>query len=83
MKLPKWSVPFALRLLSLAGLTSAAGAGADKALSVGFGLGFTLSNPAASLELAQPQPLHPDLSLDVDFLVQVANHELRIPIMPL
>lgn len=80
MKLPKWSVPFALRLLSLAGLASAAGA--DKALSVGFGLGFTLSNP--SLELAQPQPsLPPDLSLDVDFLVQVANHELRIPIMPL
>jgi hypothetical protein len=81
MKLPKWSVPFALRLLSLAGLASAAGG--DKALSVGFGLGFTLSNPAASLELAQPQPLPPDLSLDVDFLVQVANHELRIPIMPL
>jgi hypothetical protein len=82
MKLPKWSVPFALRLLSLAGLTSAAGG--DKALSVGFGVGFTLSNPAATLELAQPQPsLPPDLSLDVDFLVQVANHELRIPIMPL
>jgi hypothetical protein len=81
MKLPQWSVPFALRLLSLAGLASAAGG--DKALAVGFGLGFTLSPPPNPTEnlLAQPRPT--DLSLDVDFLVQVANHELRIPIMPL
>lgn len=79
MKLPKWSIPFALRVLSLAGLASAAGG--DKALAVGFGVGFTLSAPNSTESLAQPRPA--DLSLDVDFLVQVQNHELRIPIMPL
>ncbi|TVY32971.1 Uncharacterized protein LOCC1_G008077 [Lachnellula occidentalis] len=81
MKLPTWSVPFALRLLSLAGLASAAGV--DKAFTVGFGLGFTLSPAVAteSFSLAQPRPT--DVSLDLDFLVQVQNHELRIPIMPL
>lgn len=82
MKLPTWSVPLALRLLSLAGLASAAGV--DTAFTVGFGLGFTLS-PAVATEtsfgLAQPRPTN--VSLDVDFLVQVQNHELRIPIMPL
>jgi hypothetical protein len=66
--------------LSLAGLTSATGG--DKALS--FGLGFALSAtgfPATATTLSQPRL--EDLSLDLDFFVQVADHQYTVPIMPL
>lgn len=80
MKIPNWAVPVLLRLLSLAGLTSAAG---DKALTVGFAL--SSSNPATgtfpTVGLSQPQPQ--SLSLDLDFFVHVASHEFKVPIMPL
>jgi hypothetical protein len=79
MRFPGWAVPFVLRFLSLAGLTSAAGG--DKALS--FGLGFALSTPGfpATDTLSQPRLEH--LSLDLDFFVQVADHQYTLPIMPL
>ena len=80
MKFHRWAVPVVLRLLSLAGLTSAAGG--DKALS--FGLGFALSAtgfPATATTLSQPRL--EDLSLDLDFFVQVADHQYKVPIMPL
>jgi hypothetical protein len=67
-------VPVLLRFLSLAGLTSAGGDQA--ALTVGFALSTPVANPTDS----QPRT---DLSLDLDFFVQVANHELKVPIMPL
>ncbi len=71
-----------LRFLSLVGLTSAAGG--DKALC--FGLGFALSVPPATgfpttETLSQPQL--DGLSLDLDFYVRVAEHEYKVPIMPL
>ena len=74
MKLPQWTVPVLIRLMALAGLTSA---GSDQAT---LAVGFAVSTPVASHTL-QPRPL--DLSLDLDFFVQVANHEVKIPIMPL
>jgi hypothetical protein len=66
-----------LRFLSLAGLTSAAGDRA--ALTVGFALTTPAVDPTATLS----QPRIQDLSLDLDFFVQIANHELKVPIMPL
>jgi hypothetical protein len=79
MKFPSWAVPFVLRFLSLAGLTSAAGG--DKAL--GFGLGFTLSATGFPATDTLSQPRLEDLSLDLDFFVQVADHQYKVPIMPL
>jgi hypothetical protein len=79
MKIPNWAVPVLLRFLSLAGLTSAAG---DEALTVGFAL--SSSNPATfpTLDsLSQPRPN--SVSLELDFFVQVANYEFKVPIMPL
>lgn len=67
MKFSKWTVPFMLRLLSLAGLTSASG---DRAQLM---VGLALSSPS----LSQP------LSLDLDFFVQSGDQQLRLPIMPL
>jgi hypothetical protein len=80
MKFPGWAVPFVLRFLSLAGLTSAAGGG-DKALS--FGLGFAISTPGFPATETLSQPRLEDLSLDLDFFVQVADHQYTVPIMPL
>jgi hypothetical protein len=62
------------------GLTSAAGG--DKALC--FGLGFALS-PATGFPTTEAlsQPQLDGLSLDVDFFVQFADHEYKVPIMPL
>ena len=77
MRFPKWAVPVLLRFLSLAGLTSAGGDRA--ALTVGFALTTAVADPTNALS----QPRLQDLSLDLDFFVQVANHELKIPIMPL
>jgi hypothetical protein len=85
MKFPKWLLPTLLHLMSLSRLTSATRD--DKApnnpatASTGpsFLLGFALSERPASNPL---QPSHP-LSLDLNFVLQVANHELKIPIMPL
>ncbi|KAF7960739.1 hypothetical protein EAE96_000412 [Botrytis aclada] len=70
MKFPKWTVPFALRLLSLAGLTSASG---DRAQLM---IGLALSSPT-------PESLSQPLSLDLDFFVQSGDQQLRLPIMPL
>ncbi|KAG0645207.1 hypothetical protein D0Z07_8903 [Hyphodiscus hymeniophilus] len=78
MRLPRWTVPVLLRLLSLAGLTSAAGDRA--ALTVGFALSTPVANPTETLS---QQPRIQDLSLDLDFILQVANHEFKVPIMPL
>jgi hypothetical protein len=75
MKLPKWTVPMLLHLLSLTGLTSASGSD----LRVGFALSTVADAPTSTL--SQPRPS--DLSLDLNFFVQVANHELKLPIMPL
>jgi hypothetical protein len=78
MKIPNWAVPVLLRFLSLSGLTSA-GAG-DKALTLG--LSLSSQGPATfPTDLSQPRPL--SLSLELDFFVQVANHEFKVPIMPL
>ncbi|TEY85264.1 hypothetical protein BOTCAL_0015g00530 [Botryotinia calthae] len=70
MKFPKWTVPLVLRLLSLAGLTSASG---DRAQLM---IGLALSTPT-------PESLSQPLSLDLDFFVQSGNQQLRLPIMPL
>ncbi|KAF7863943.1 hypothetical protein EAF04_006908 [Stromatinia cepivora] len=70
MKFPKWTVPFMLRLLSLAGLTSASG---DRAQLM---IGLALSSPT-------PESLSQPLSLDLDFFVQSGDQQLRLPIMPL
>ncbi|KAH6713574.1 hypothetical protein BKA61DRAFT_632508 [Leptodontidium sp. MPI-SDFR-AT-0119] len=84
MKLPNWVVPVLLQLLSCAGLGSAAG---DKASPLT--LGFTLSNrnPSAAGSFptqAHPQPhVLPALSLELDFFVNVADHQFKVPIMPL
>ena len=67
-------MPVLLRFLSLAGLTSAGGDRA--ALTVGFALTMPAADPTS-------QPRLQDLSLDLDFFIQVANHELKVPIMPL
>jgi hypothetical protein len=69
-----------LRFLSLAGLTSAAGS--DKAgQALSFGLGFALTGfPATD---TKSQPRLDDLSLDLDFFVQIADHQYKVPIMPL
>jgi hypothetical protein len=79
MRLPRWTVPVLLRFLSLAGLTFAGGDqfGTDRAM---LRVGFALSSPTAG-PTAQPRPQN--VSLDLDFFVQVANHELTVPIMPL
>jgi len=74
MRVPKWAIPLFLRLLSLSGLASASGTPSD--LRVGFAL-------AASPAEAFSQPRLENLSLDLDFFIQVANHELKVPIMPL
>ncbi|TGO65478.1 hypothetical protein BCON_0002g00620 [Botryotinia convoluta] len=66
----KWTVPFVLRLLSLAGLTSASG---DRAQLM---IGLALSSPT-------PESLSQPLSLDLDFFVQSGDQQLRLPIMPL
>lgn len=78
MRLPRWSVVILVRLLSLSGLTTASGAGVS---DLRIGLSFSTQPPLFSQ--AQLQPRLQDLSLDLDFFVQVANHELTIPIMPL
>ncbi|KAG9234482.1 hypothetical protein BJ875DRAFT_11708 [Amylocarpus encephaloides] len=80
MKVPKWLLPILLHFLSLSRLTSAS-ADNNKASAAGLVLGFrlvpTLSNNT------QPSPSPAPLSLDLNFFVQVANHELSVPIMPL
>ncbi|PVH80286.1 hypothetical protein DL98DRAFT_418969 [Cadophora sp. DSE1049] len=76
MKLPNWIVPVLLQLLSCAGLTSAAG---DKAVTLGFSLSNT--NPAAFSTPTQPHL--PAVSLELDFFVNVADHQFKVPIMPL
>ncbi|KAI6710062.1 hypothetical protein JHW43_007385 [Diplocarpon mali] len=73
MKLPNWVVPVLLQLLSCAGLGSATG---DKAAPLT--LGFTLGTNPTSL-----QPQLSALSLEFDFFLKVADHELKIPTMPL
>jgi len=55
-------------------LISASGTPSD--LRVGFALA---ASPAETLS----QPRLENLSLDLDFFVQIANHELKVPIMPL
>ncbi|KAK6612543.1 homocitrate synthase [Botrytis cinerea] len=70
MKFPKWTVPLVLRVLSLAGLTSASG---DRAQLM---IGLALSSPT-------PESLSQPLSLDLDFFVQSGDQQLRLPIMPL
>ncbi|KAL2069971.1 hypothetical protein VTL71DRAFT_14651 [Oculimacula yallundae] len=74
MKLSTWVVPVLLQLLSCAGLGSAAGVKATPLT-----LGFTLSNPTATAT----QPHLPALSLDLEFFVNVADHQFKVPIMPL
>ncbi|KAH8598281.1 hypothetical protein B0O99DRAFT_58399 [Bisporella sp. PMI_857] len=77
MNLSKWTVPLLLRLLSLSGLTSASGTATD------LRIGFLLAAPDPTPLLSQPRPTTQDVSLELDFFVQAANHELRVPIMPL
>ncbi|RDL41280.1 Homocitrate synthase [Venustampulla echinocandica] len=81
MRVTKWVVPVLLRLLSLSSLTSAGGGSEAKALVVGFAL--SASSATATTATTGPQPRPQDLSLELDFFLQVANHELRVPIMPL
>lgn len=82
MKFPRWAFPVVLRLLSLAGLTSAAGS--DKAgQAQSFGLGFALSATGFPATDTKSQPRFDDLSLDLDFFVQVADQQYKVPIMPL
>ena len=68
-----------LRLLSLAGLTSAAGS--DKALSFGLGIALSATGFPATETLSQPRL--DGLSLDLDLFVQLADHHYTVPIMPL
>lgn len=77
MNFSKWTVPLLLRFLSLAGLTSAIGDRA--ALTLGFAFSNTVADPTSTLS----QPSSDNLSLEIDFVVQVANQELKVPIMPL
>lgn len=79
MRIPKWTVPILLRFLSLTGLTSASGTGGD--LRIGLSLSGVAASPAERETLSQPRPQ--DFSLDLNLFVQVANHELKVPIMPL
>jgi hypothetical protein len=66
MKIPRWIVPVVLQLLSL-----------TAGQSVRFGV--ALSAPAIPTEsLSQPRPQN--LSLDLDFFVQVADHEFKMPL---
>ena len=81
MKFPTWAVPVLLRFLSLAGLTSAGGDNQTKALVFGFALSPTI--PAAGPAETLSQPRLDRVSLDLDIFVQVANYELKVPIMPL
>lgn len=96
MRFPSFTIPLLLRLLSLAGVTSAAGAsGGDKA-SASMIVGFALSTSATpspcptSAPTSQPLPLPVslglDLNLDLDFFLQFGEKQLRLPItstMPL
>jgi hypothetical protein len=54
---------------------------AGQALS--FGLGFALSATGFPATDTKSQPRFDDLSLDLDFFVQVADHQYKVPIMPL
>jgi hypothetical protein len=67
MRFPKW---IWLSLTPLIRLVSAS--------DVRIGLSLSAAPPAT---LSQPQP--EDISLDLNFFVQVANQELKVPIMPL
>ncbi|KAN0090358.1 hypothetical protein V8E51_018937 [Hyaloscypha variabilis] len=78
MKFSGWA-PVLLRLLSLAGLTSAAGS--DKALSFGLGIALSATGFPATETLSQPRL--DGLSLDLDLFVQLADHHYTVPIMPL
>lgn len=78
MRIPKWSVPVLIQLLSWAGLGSAAG---DQAAPLT--LGFTLTNANPTVFPAGTQPHLSDLSLGLDFFVKVADLEFKVPIMPL
>ncbi|KAK0103636.1 hypothetical protein ONS95_005648 [Cadophora gregata] len=75
MKLPTWVVPVLLQLLSCAGL-----AAGDKAPLT---LGFSLSNPNPAACSTPTQPHLKALSLELDFFVNVADHQFKVPIMPL
>ena len=79
MKIPNWTVPFLLRFLSLLGSSSAGAGDRAQALTIGLSLG-PATFPTESL--SQPRR-NEELSLNLDFFVNVANHELKIPIMPL
>jgi len=68
-----------VRLLSLSGLTTASGTGVS---DLRIGLSFSTQSPLSQAQL-QPRLQSLSLDLDLDFFVQVANHELTIPIMPL
>jgi len=76
MKLPKWVVPLVLRMLSLSSFGSATVAG-ERALLFGVALSPTSSGSASGGGVQQ------SVSLDLDFFVQCANHQIRVPIMPL
>ncbi|KAH7346758.1 hypothetical protein BKA65DRAFT_456563 [Rhexocercosporidium sp. MPI-PUGE-AT-0058] len=84
MKLPNWVVPVLLQLLSCAGLGSAG----DKASPLTVGFSLSNGNPSAAGAAGfptqtQPQPHLPALSLELDFFVNVADHQFKVPIMPL
>jgi hypothetical protein len=77
MRFPKWTVPALLRCLSLLGLSSASGTSGE------LRVGLSLSTPVDGANSISSQPRLEDLSLDLNFFVQVANQELKVPIMPL
>jgi len=81
MRFPRWTLPILVRLLSLSGLTSAAG-DETRALAIGFALSTSPTSSGASSASAS-QPPHVPLSLDLNFFFQVADTAVTVPIMPL
>lgn len=76
MLFSKWLVPLILRL---SGLASAGGEPAR----INFGLSLSVPGLPATSQPCGPTTTATDLSLELDLYVQVANHELKVPIMPL
>jgi hypothetical protein len=75
MRFSKWLIPLLLRL---SGLTFA-----GDATRINFGLSISAPTLPATSQPCGPTTIPTDLSLELDFYVQVANHEFKVPIMPL
>ncbi|CAG8982231.1 hypothetical protein HYALB_00013969 [Hymenoscyphus albidus] len=86
MQFIKWLVP---ALCYLSALTTASGTDEASGITGGqrglvFSFGLAASTPTSTSTTApSPSQPSPTFSLDLNFFLQVANHELRCPIMPL